>query len=436
MAAKKAGRRDHAGTATNTPAGGQETARVTWRLGELPSSQHKTGLVGLVLLLRWLAQKPRPRGVLQIASLDSSQLTMEFDLAGLEWLFDEVYAAEEQEEEIESPDGTGGEGKSRQRETRKVNKTSRKIVPQGAFLAERDPAGPDGPWIKLWRDVVWGVLRSKAKSRAPFEKRARGIKSDEANEAWKALRGAVGGSVNLSGSYYIGAEQATADNIAFRDRERLKFLLHFWPFACDVSVPVVVVVDREVKSKRKTIKTNYVGYVLAFPDVADLLTFCDDYEQVLSNRSSVLAGYRPKEALLDLPAEAGLRLLSALRKRLPAVEGKKLTRDLVLGVDVFHLERDGNNVRVLSTCRVEPSDDLQDEYERIRTHFKDVLFRRQLLSNVLSGSPWYAGFDRLFSTQPAELFLRDRRREDARACQFPFDVQRQFEDVINEVSNE
>ncbi len=417
-----------------------EPITVTWALNELPSSQHKTGLVGLLLLIRWLLNKPKrqSRGVLRVAALDERMATIEFDVEGLSWLFDEAYAADEVEVERDKPfkdveplrvvereqvDSKKLDKKTGKPVVKQVKKyVYRQVVPAGAFLLETDPKGPDGAWVKLWRDFVWSVLRSIPKQRLPYERRARKVLSDEGRTAFQQLKSNESESTSLPGTYFIGAQDLSSENVPFRDLARLRFLLHFWPFAVGLSVPTVT--DREGKS-------DFVGYALSFPDVAVLDLFVTEYEGVLRERSPEQAAYLPRQALLDLPGEAGLQFLEALRSRLKASESKKRTADLVVGIDVFHLQREGNNVRLRSTARIEPLENLQDEYERIRESFRDPIFRRQVLTNLLEGRDWSHGFDRLFATLPWGHFMRGLRSPEQRPSFFPNDVKTQFERFAN-----
>jgi CRISPR-associated protein Cmx8 len=409
--------------------------QLTWALDELPSAQHKTGLVGLLLLLRWLlgVGKRRRRGVVRIVTLDSAKLTVEFDQEGLTWLFDEAYAAESIETERdtafkdveplrvverEQVDSKKVDKKSGKPVVKKVKKFVYPIVqPQGALLVENDPKGNDGAWIKLWRDFVWGVLRAVPATRAPYNARAAKEDAGDAEALWHALARGGERSIELPSTYFVGAQAVTAENVAFRDRERFQFLLHFWPFAVGIAVPTTM--DREGKSR-------FVGFALSFPDVADLQLFAEEYERVLANRTADVAAYLPRQAVLDLPAEGGLQFLHSLRERLKVAESKKLTSDLVFGVDVFHLEREGNNVRTRSFARIEPTEVQQDEYERIRASFRDPLFRRQLLQNLIERREWTSGFDRLFSTMPSTHFLRGPREPGAWPSSFPTDVKTQL----------
>lgn len=434
---KKAAPKKTGGRAQPKPAGKpSEPIQLTWSLDELPSSQHKTGLVGLLLLLRWLLRLPkaRRRGVLRVLSLDAGSCTLEVDEEGMEWLFDEAYSAAVIESERdaafkdtkplriverEEVDPKRIDKKTGKPAVKKVKKfVYPLVVPAGAFLAEVDPEGPQGRWIKLWRDFVWGLLRAVPATRAPYNARSQGKPAVDAAELLETISTRPDRAVELPSTYFVGAQAATAENVSFEDRQRFLFLLHFWPFAVGLAVPAVV--DRDGKN-------SFVGFALSFPDVADLSTFVEEYEKVLRDRLPDVAGYLPKQAILDLPAEAGLSFLHALRQRLKTSESKKRTFDLVLGVDIIHVEREGNNVRTRSTTRIEPEELQQDEYERIRTSFRDGVFRRQLLANLIEGRDWAHGFDRVFATTPSKHFLRGPREAGEWPSQFPSDVKTQLQ---------
>ena len=107
--------------------------------------------------------------------------------------------------------------------------------------------------------------------------------------------------------------------------------------------------------------------------------------------------FRPDGAIIDLAAEGGLALLSSLNARIARSLGRTLS-EVVLGVDVFHLEMPGNALKVIQASRVDPVLEQVDSYEQVRTAFKAALFRRQRLLNVLAGRRWHEGFDALFAT--------------------------------------
>lgn len=67
---------------------------LDYELAELPSAQHRAGLAGLVLMVRWLDRNPdRRKGTLALSRVDAHGATLSLDLEGLQALFDETYAA-------------------------------------------------------------------------------------------------------------------------------------------------------------------------------------------------------------------------------------------------------------------------------------------------------------------------------------------------------
>src|SRR5262245_33037896 len=75
---------------------------IHYSLAELPSAQHRAGLAGLVMMIRWLGLQPgRDKGTCAISHLDAGAATLRLDREGLERLLDAAYAAEEVE--IPSP---------------------------------------------------------------------------------------------------------------------------------------------------------------------------------------------------------------------------------------------------------------------------------------------------------------------------------------------
>jgi CRISPR-associated protein Cmx8 len=268
---------------------------LDYQLAELPSSQHRAGLAGLVCVIRWLERQPdfqekTSNGtVCKLAHLDDLGASIELNQAGVEALFDEIYAAstEEQErpqllknkqKEIISP------LREEEREvTDKKGKTKTKkvyiypvVVPAGSFLADptydKSVEGKNGLWIKLWRDMVWSILRGVPATRKPFEARAEGSYGNDAASVWKQLTQPEDFTVKLPSTYFLGAQESNAENVPFKDRARFQFLLHFWLFAAQIYVPAVV--DNEGKR-------NFAGYALAIPDVAKLEWFCDELPEIL-----------------------------------------------------------------------------------------------------------------------------------------------------------
>lgn len=415
---KKAGTEQRRAGAPATPVAPPAKAPVDapmelrYTLAELPSSQHRAGLVGLALMVDWLGRQPAAarRGVCEVVVIDERALVLRIDRQGLRDLFDQVYGATTEEQRVTTPYKTKDkqvkqplrieedvvEELVRGKPKAKLVKhyVYPRVVPKGAFLVtwdeQADEAG-SGPWIKLWRDVVWSVLRGVPATRAPFEDRAEGPTTADADKAFDGLvKG--DGAVALASTHYLGAQATTAENVPFRDRARHHFLLHFWPFVAQIYVPTVH--DRDGKEQHH-------GYAVAVPDVASLRTLVEELPLSLRGRDGTKAGFRPRGCLLSLSLEGGLDLLARLRQRVKLRESERASvADLVHGVDVFHVTKEGNNVRVLGVGRIEPDLAMIDHYWAVKGSLWDPAFRRQRLTNLIGGRAWWEGFDRLMSTSP------------------------------------
>ena len=284
------------------------------------------------------------------------------------------------------------------------------VVPRGAFLAntsyDQSFDGKNGLWIKLWRDLVWSIFRGVPATRKPYEDRAEGEPPTDATDAWENLLEPADYTVDLPSTYFIGAQAANAENVPFKDRARFQFLLHFWQFVVQIYVPAVI---------NNEGKRDFVGYALAIPDVADLQTFCEDFPQMMRERGIELSGYRPRDCVVDLAVESALDLMRRLQERLAVKEGGKNTNDLILGVDVVHLEKQGNNVRLWSSSRLDPDQPMIDRYANWRGRLWDATFRRQRLLNLVNARQWTAGFDAIFGKLPYSQTIDAKNfRHDAR----------------------
>src|SRR2546421_3346718 len=399
-----------------------DVLELDYNLAELPSSQHRAGLAGLVLMVRWLGRDKNRKGICELARLDEHGATLRIDQTGLQELFDETYAASKEEQERDAV----LKNKKKEiiqplREERKTitdpktGKTKEKavyiypvVIPRGAFLVAYDPSaqGDNGVWIKLWRDMIWGILRGVPATRRPFDERAEGQFTEDADKIWGDLQHPTDHTVDLPSTYFIGAQASNAENVPFKDRARFQFLLHFWAFVAQVYVPARLVYD----NKTKQMKTEFAGYAAAIPDVANLEDFCAELPQLLQNNRGIqMAGYRPRESVVDLAAEGALDLMNKLNQRLAVQAGNQSVSDLLLGVDVVHLEKQGNNIRLWGTARIDPMRSMIDEYARVKSMFHYALFRRQQLLNVLNGKrEWFSGFGALLSTTDSEQTIGSR----------------------------
>jgi CRISPR-associated protein Cmx8 len=392
--------------------------KLRWDLHELPSSQHRAGLAGLVLSVAFLKRKSDRKGVCEIESLEERTLTLAVDRQGMQSLFDDVYDASLEEQERDKKlqkkrrDGTKVDiepkcppiervvvdPKTNKEKMRKVFLYDQ-VVPRGALVDDWD-AGHDGKklWLKLWRDMIWTTLRGVPTTREPFDARAEGRAIEDGGDAWDELATKPNSTVELPSTYALGAQAKSAENVAFTNVARLRFLLHFWPVVVAIYVPAVLQRDG---------KREFVGYALAIPDVAALTTFVATWEQVARGRGCEPAGYVPRDAVIDLAAEAGLDIVRRSNELIVTMQGASPTGRWLSGVDVFHVEKDGNNVRIRGIARVVPQRQRDDEYARVRgASYWSPAFRRQRIINVLDEKPWWSGFARLSSTTPDEMTIR------------------------------
>ena len=155
--------------------------QLDYQLAELPSSQHRAGLAGLVLVVQWLRNDPtfqkkekvQAGPICRLTRLDDNGATLEINQAGIATLFDEVYAASTEEQErtqvlknsrtkavippLREEEREETDSKTGKKKTKKVY-VYPVVVPKGSFLAHSTYASSDGKnghWIKLWRDMVW-----------------------------------------------------------------------------------------------------------------------------------------------------------------------------------------------------------------------------------------------------------------------------------------
>jgi len=239
-----------------------EVLDLDYNLAELPSSQHRAGLVGLVLMVQWLKRQGTHKGICDVTRLDGRGATLRINQEGLAALFDEMYAAsiEEVEESKLRTKRNSNEThppiKEVVKDVVRRGKTETKTfyvypayIPRGAFLVDLDPtaSGDKGVWIKLWRDVIWNIFRGIPATRKPFEDRAEGKPTKDAADVWANLILPSDYLIELRSTYFIGAQDVNAENVSFKDRARFRFLLHFWPYTAQVYVPAVSVVENDTK---------------------------------------------------------------------------------------------------------------------------------------------------------------------------------------------
>ena len=379
----------------------------------LPTAQHRAGLAGFLVLVD--SMRRRKIKVLPEISLQSDgTVTVALTRNSLASSFNDLYdaATEERESPRKRKDKKKREIRPLREEKRIDSKTGKErtvfiypqIIPKAPFLAS---FGMPQVWLKLWREAIWETLRGVPRTRIPYEERAERKTVSEADATWSDLqkfqqRRAQNEiyAVDIASSIFVGAQAANAERVAFRGRADEVFLLHFWPVVMGVYVPQVI--DREGESK-------FTGsYVLVVPDVSDLEGFVQEFPDTTAQLKPELAGYRPREAVISLPQEGGLEYLHHLARVAKAKAERGELAYSIIGVEVYHLERQGNNIRMLGADRVSVTRRLLEEYETLRGCYRDPLFKRQRILNLLRGESWYRGFDQLFSRNNSQRFIGSR----------------------------
>jgi CRISPR-associated protein Cmx8 len=344
---------------------------LEYRLAELPTAQHRSGLAGLVLLAR-----SRKRPGLELLEVAADRAAFGLDLAGLEQLFAEIHGTE-----------PGG---------------GRPWRPRADFMAGQEPGGPDpdGLWTRLWRDWLWAVPCASAKAREPFESRAEGRPALDAAQAWSDL-GSDGAATELDGGTLLGSFALNFDQVPVREPVRWRFLLNFWPWAS-----MVFLLRR---SRAWGGRNDQDGFLAAVADIGDLAGFCAAFPAMLRQRGRERVGPRPREALLDHPAEAALEF--ARRLEGPGAGGP------ALAYEAYHAKVHGKGMRVQAVFRLRPDRDQLAEYRAFRAlGYCDPTFRRGGIQNLLDRGPWFGNFQEVFGpagclrrTILCEPFRRDAR---------------------------
>ncbi|MEB3215377.1 MAG: type I-MYXAN CRISPR-associated protein Cmx8 [Nostocales cyanobacterium 94392] len=370
---------------------------LKYELAELPSTQHRAGLAGLVLMVQYLRDtqpwfQEREGALLELQNPNEFSVTIKLNLQGLQSLFDLTYQAFSQErstetkikkydrvEEVQVPDKKAKKDKNTTKRVLKYFYTV--TTPQGAFLADWDKSNDSserGLWIKLWRDMLWNVVRGVAATRNSFNHRVDGASySQDVQQIWEELQHSDK-ITGQSGNYYLGAMAVNPENVPTKDKVRYQFLLHFWVFVAQIYCPAVLDKDG---------KRELAGYAIAIPDVADLKNFCRIFPQVLKERDVNKWGYLPREAIIDLPEEGALDLFLQLRDRIGRETGDQQLQRMILGVEVIHAEKVGNNIKIRSISNIEPIREYIDDYQRIKQSYWCPWFRKQRLINLLRKQP-------------------------------------------------
>ena len=230
----------------------------------------------------------------------------------------------------------------------------------------------------------------------------------------------------LSSALFPGAQAVNAEGVPFEGRAEENLLLHFWPLTALLYVP------QEVERDGST-SLPPSSYTVAVPDVSSLTEFVAEYPKLLAGLSAAPRGYRPAQAVIDLPAEGGLAFLEDLAVITGLQVETGSLRFSIGAVEYLHFVKEGNNVKLMAAGRVAPTRRLLSGYRMIVSptgtapRYRNSLFRRALLLALLREKPWYRTFGSTLLTFDAGVFIRQPRREDETGPpQFANDASKKF----------
>lgn len=276
--------------------------------------------------------------------------------------------------------------------------------PNGSFLFHKfEPES--GLWIKLWRDMMWSILRGVPATRNPYTERfEKKFNNADSDKSWYQLieMDERKNSTDLPSTYYIGAQSNNAENISFYDFNKNLFLLHFWPFVAQVYAPKKMQYD----SKIKDYKLADNGYAICIPDIIRLQSFCETFSSLMTNRSIDKFGYRPAEAVVYFSQVAGLDTSKRLHQVIKQKIGGSKFFEIVHAIDTLHCEKDGNNIRIRANTRIKPDIFQEDEVSRLKKLYINYLFQKQIIENALHKMNQISGFYELFRNYPYEYFFK------------------------------
>jgi CRISPR-associated protein Cmx8 len=394
---------------------------LEYQISQLPSSQHRAGLAGLILKIQWLQDRAEFKdsigAICKIIDLDTDKATLQFNLAGLALLIRSHYSASFEERELTKIRAKGSQDyRTIEREIYNADTDRTEVVklyvyqdlvPTGSLVQSFDPTANEGRvWTKLWQETTWGVLRSRDKQRLPFQAIASGTDPPEIEKIWELLRDRPDDIVNISSTQMLGVQSKNNEGMRFKDRASFSFLLHFWSYVAQIYLPIQVDAKDKVKLH---------GYAIAIPDVHNLSSFCQYFPSILRQRNTKVKWGKPEGAIVRHPIEAGLIFLQRIHTYLGANTDDTDISDLLFGIDVFHVFKQKDEPQILSIQRYPPNKDAIEEFTQLEHKIFDPIFRLQYWENLLSNRPRITGFDKLLWNLPLtktignKWFCRDFR---------------------------
>jgi CRISPR-associated protein Cmx8 len=407
---------------------------LDYNLFDLPTAQHKAGLAGFLIMIE--SMKRRGLNTLpEILELSANRTTISVTKESLQAVFDDLFDAEIIEVKVKNK----WQGKKPKRIDEVIvvregkEKKEKRFVydvlqPKGLFLQTFYPDA-DGCWLQIWRNMLWNILRAQPATRGVYEERASGHPSALSEKTYRLLVKAVKDrergkktSESFAGSVFIGAQDKNAEMVSFKGNPIDNLLLHFWHIASLVFIPRSFSIERS-KEKATGIKWQDHGFALVIPEPSHIEYFFDDVLDLLQRLDTDLAGTRPRAALIDLAEESGLEYLYHLAKYRAHHQGVK---DTVNAVEIHHIQKKGNNVRMLSAERLLPNIDILSKYERIRATRMNPIFKTLYLKNILQGNTWYYNGQHILTIYSAELLIYKTGKTPIKFPFFGSDAKKKF----------
>lgn len=404
-----------------------ETVTLVFDPWSLPTAQHRAGLAGLLVQIESLRR--RDVGPLPDVDCDAEgRWRVTLDEERLTLLFDDLYDAK-----LEEVSTTKKRSKA---EPRRVEegidpKTGKpmvvyvyeKLTPIVGFL---EALGMPELWLRLWRDCVLGVVRPYTipATQAPYKERLAGKHVGIASKVWTDLRilsreranGGRGQRLDtVASTLMLGAQEHNPDLVPSRGLVEENLLLHYWPIVSAIYQPEAM--DRNGKVELQK------GFVIAVPDVEDIEGFVEDFPSVVGALDPAPDRYRPRGSVISVPQEGALEYCRSLARVAKASASRGKWDFTVGGIEVFTVEPQAKGVRLIGTHRVDMSERTLERYEEVRRGYRNPVFRRQLITNILRDEPWYKGFDRALSTVPYGLAVGS-------AASFAVDARAHFRVVL------
>ncbi|MBT8764418.1 type I-MYXAN CRISPR-associated protein Cmx8 [Desulfohalobiaceae bacterium Ax17] len=385
----------------------EDKITLTYNLFDLPTAQHKAGLAGILILIESMRRRkmsPLP----EVEEMTSSRVVITFTRESMQLLFDDLYDAEFVEVKSKSKWSGKKPKKIKEEETIENGKKKKtkyfiydELQPKGSFFTTFYPDDCEN-WLELWRKMLWKVLRAQPKTRGVYEERAKGIPSSEASKVWKAMKAKKQKEESFAGSVFIGAQKENAELVPFKGLPQENFLLYFWYIASLVFSVKFVELKRN-KERKSSIKWKDWGHAIVIPEPADIEEFYYVLIETLENMPVDVKNYTPASGQITLFEEGALEYLYFLVINKSRRQGGFF--DFISGLEVYHMQKQGNNVRMLGAKKILPDRKIFEKYERMRQANMNPIFKRFYLQNVLAQNPWYFGSIKYFNTFPSEIFV-------------------------------